>query len=332
MITNRIRRFVYFAAVMLALHRYAPESIGQSVTINFDDAADGTVVNNRYAGVTFSNPMGGNIFARNASGFAPSPPNVVSVVGSGGAAFDALMGAVDATFWTPQSTVSIDVKPVGPAADNLGQPLNRPFLEAYSGNQWLGTVRYAGLLPTGCCFAVGALETLTFTSTTANITRVRFSSQVTQSSIRTFGLFDNLKFAPLAFEVAPLKVFWSPSREDNFSTATEAGEAAAVGAGYRFIRTEGSVLKNMYPGTVPLNVYWSWARGDNFTTATAQGEKDALGAGYIFIRTEGYVFSSPQPGTVPLKSFWSWARGDNFTTATAQGEADALAAGYSFVR
>jgi hypothetical protein len=193
-------------------------------------------------------------------------------------------------------------------------------------------VLYAGPLPTGCCFAVGPAETLTFTSTSANITRVRFSSQQNQSTNRTFGLFDNLKFASVNYDVSPLKLFWDSVRADNFSTATSAGEADALAAGYRFVRTEASVLKSMYPGSVPLKVFWSWGRGDNFTTGTAQGEADALAAGYTFVRTEGYVFSSQQPGTVPLKSFWSWTRGDNFTTATAQGEADALAAGYTFLR
>jgi len=282
--------------------------------------------------VTFSNAIGGNIFARNTSGFAPSSPNVVSVVGTGGAAFDTASGAIDVYFATPQLSVSIDARPVGPAADNLAPLRNRPFLEAYSGSTVLGSVLYAGPLPTGCCFAVGATETLTYTSSTANITKVRFSSQQNQSPARTFGLFDNLKFCSTAYEVAPLKLFWSSWRADNFSTATLAGEADALGAYYVFVRTEGSVLKYMYPGTVPLKVYWSGARTDNFTTASPQGEADALAAGYSFIRVEGYIFSSPKKGTVPLKSFWNSANGDNLTTATALGEAEALASGYSFVR
>src|SRR4051812_13074226 len=80
--------------------------------INFDDAADGAAINTRYAGVTFTNPISGNIFARNGAGFAPSPANVVSVFGTGFPIFDARFGAVDARLATPVGSVSIDARPV----------------------------------------------------------------------------------------------------------------------------------------------------------------------------------------------------------------------------
>lgn len=171
--------------------------------INFDIAAchgpggvcgvsDGTVINTMYAGVTFSNPLGGDVYARDGSGFAPSSPNVVSIFASGVPAYDAFSGAVDATFSTPQSVVSIDARPVGPI-EFLGSLLNRPFLEAYSGSTFLGRILYSGPLPTGCCAEVGPAETLTLTFD--NITRVRFSSQQSQSSTHTYGLFDNLSYA-----------------------------------------------------------------------------------------------------------------------------------------
>jgi len=50
--------------------------------INFDGLADGTQINTFYPGVTFTNPIGGNIFARNIGSVAPSPSNMVSVFGA----------------------------------------------------------------------------------------------------------------------------------------------------------------------------------------------------------------------------------------------------------
>lgn len=47
------------ALVALCLVVPAPAAV-----INFDDVADGTVINTHYAGVTFTNPIGGNIYAR----------------------------------------------------------------------------------------------------------------------------------------------------------------------------------------------------------------------------------------------------------------------------
>lgn len=173
----------------------AQNARAQANLINFDDVPDGTVVDTVYAarGVTFTNPVGGSVYARDGSGFAPSPPNVVSIFQTGLPDFYAFFGAVDATFSTPQLTVSIDARPVS-TFEPLGTPFNRPFLEAYSGATFLGRVLYQGALPTGVR-EVGPTETLTFTSTTANITRVRFSVQQSQPGPRITGLFDNLSFS-----------------------------------------------------------------------------------------------------------------------------------------
>ena len=167
-----------------------------AITINFDDVADGTVINSQYAGVTFSNPLGGDVFAQAvpASG-SISAPNAVSVLNGGiDYFFNGTFGAVDATFATAQSTVSIDVRAVGPI-EFLGALQNRPFLEAYdSTSAFLGRVLFAGALPTGCCFEFTPVETLTFSSASDNIARVRFSSQTSQPGASVFGLFDNLTF------------------------------------------------------------------------------------------------------------------------------------------
>src|SRR5882672_1404146 len=149
---------LFLLVALISFGSCPPEaSAGQ---INFDDAADGTIVNARYPGVTFSNPLSAtsNIFARSGSGFAPSSPNVVSVFGS------------------PVASVSIDARPVAPI-EFLTPLTRRPFLQAFdaAGNLFT-TVYYAGALPTTVS-GVGPTETLAFTSTGNNIARVRFSSQ-----------------------------------------------------------------------------------------------------------------------------------------------------------
>jgi hypothetical protein len=164
--------------------------------LSFDDALDGTMIDTRYAGVTFANPIGGDIYARYGSGFAPSPSNVVSVFASGLPYFDAYYGAVDAHLATPVSVVKIDVRPVAPF-EFLGSLTKRPFLQAFDiNNNLLGTVYYAGALPTGSG-EVGPTETLTLTSPANNIAVARFSSQnrdTPPAAPPTYGLFDNFRF------------------------------------------------------------------------------------------------------------------------------------------
>ncbi len=175
---------------------FANVSVSRNV-INFDDVANGTKVNAYYSGVTFTNPIGGNVFAKTGLGFAPSPTNLVSITNGGNTFpfFDAFFGAIDASFTTPMRTVSIDVRPVSQVADHLDPTTNRPFFQAFdSSGNLLTTVYYAGALPQGCCNEVGATETLGFTSPSGNIARVRFSCQYRANSVRTYGAFDNLRY------------------------------------------------------------------------------------------------------------------------------------------
>src|SRR5574339_98716 len=89
--------------------------------------------------------------------------------------------------------------------------------------------------------------------------------------------------------MATLKLFYSHTRQDNFTTATAEGKRDACNAGYTEVRGEGVVDNIQLDGTVPLKLFYSHARQDNFTTATAEGERDALNAGYRFVRIEGYL-------------------------------------------
>src|SRR5438105_2889210 len=166
-----------------------------TTTINFDAPANGTVIDMYYSGVTFTNPIGGDIYARDGGGFAPSSPNVVSVFSTTASAypfFDAQNGAVDAKFAVALHGVSVDVRPVSPL-EYLGSLTSRPYLQAFdAAGNLLGTVYYAGPLPTNCCFSVGAIEKLRFVSPTANIARARLSSQQ-PNPYHTYALFDNLR-------------------------------------------------------------------------------------------------------------------------------------------
>lgn len=159
--------------------------------ITFDGLADGTVINTYYAGLTFSNPLGGDIYARSTSG-AESASNVVSVFATGIPSYSAYYGAVDVTFSTLQSSVSIDASPML-LPEGLGTVANRPYLEAYdASNNFLGRVLYAGTLPG--VGGTGPYETLTFTSGSANIAKMRFSVQQSQGGPNVYGFFDNLTY------------------------------------------------------------------------------------------------------------------------------------------
>jgi lysophospholipase L1-like esterase len=148
------------------------------------------------------------------------------------------------------------------------------------------------------------------------------------------GTFDNKTScgAAGAESSAPLKLFWSDKRKDNFITANAQAFSDAIAAGYNLVRTEGRLLTTKCPGTIPLKNYWHKERGDNMATATGAGEGAAKGAGYSFVRVEGFVYQKQAPKTIPLKLYWNENRGDNMTVSSAEAEGAAKDAGYKFVR
>lgn len=176
-----------------------------AVLINFDDVTNGTVINSNYAalGVTFNNPLGvsadnpdsPNIFAR-ASSTNASPGNVVSVFGTGVPAFDARYGAVEAVFSSGQRQVSIDAA-ILRLPEGLGTPVNSPKLEIYDLSNVLITAILWDftLIPQPAAGGITAFETLSYTSGTDNIGKVRFFSGQPQNSPSNFGFFDNLSFS-----------------------------------------------------------------------------------------------------------------------------------------
>src|SRR5262245_57004588 len=156
-----------------------------AVTIDFDTdtngaaIANGTAIDSLYSslGVTFVNPLGNaRIFARN-SFFNDSSPNVVSVFETGSPAFDARWGAVQANFATGQTSVSIDAA-ILRLPEGRGTPTNEPRLEIFdTSGAFLTAVEWNFALnaqPDAGGFA--GWQTLAYTSTTANIGRVRLLS------------------------------------------------------------------------------------------------------------------------------------------------------------
>ena len=136
-----------------------------------------------------------------------------------------------------------------------------------------------------------------------------------------------------AVDLSPLKSFWCEERTDFFSTATEAGQGAAVSAfGCTFTRLEGYVFPIEQPGTVALDLYWSDDRQDNATIASEATKAELLEAGYRKTASEGFIYSTEQPGTVPLKLYFNKEMNEYYSTTPQTGEKAAVDAGFEFVR
>lgn len=191
-----------------------------ATSINFDNilpSPNGSVINLAYLsdGVTFNNPLGvspdnqdsPNIFARKWLTNA-SPENVVSVFGMGFAAFDVRWGAVEAVFTAPQRKVSIDAA-IQRFPGELGMPTNSPYMEVYdASNTVLAVVQWNfGLIPQPWPDGITPFETLSFTSGSANIAKIRLASGQPSNTTSNYGLFDNLYFSPAVPEPSTYATF-----------------------------------------------------------------------------------------------------------------------------
>ena len=174
----------------------------RTVVIQFDNVADGTVIDSAYAssGVQFASlttqpPSRGSVFARRLqSTSAASGVNVMSISTDPawlGPFFDARSGAIEVTFDQLQSSVSVMALPlVMPEA--LGSTDNRPFMEAFSTDgTYLGRARTQ--LKEGDPGFNLVWQPLVFVSPTRNIKKVRLSSQA-HGSPWVYTVFDNLTF------------------------------------------------------------------------------------------------------------------------------------------
>lgn len=179
-----------------------PPNLTKTIVIQFDDVADGTVVDHVYAssGVNFASlttqpPSTGHVYARRMQlATGASGMNVMSLSthpGWGGAFFDARNGAIEATFDQLQSSVSVMALPMI-FIEALGSDDNRPFMEAFDTNgTYLGRAR-TRLSPDDKGFDM-VWQPLAFVSTSANIKKVRLSSQA-HGSRWVYTVFDNLTF------------------------------------------------------------------------------------------------------------------------------------------
>lgn len=190
----------WMSSLVLGVANIILVSTAQATLIDFDNVADGTVINSVYAaqGVTFNNPLGNaDIYARSSS-INASAPNVVSVFATGVPAFDARFGAIEAVFAAAEGKVSIDAA-ILRAPEGLGAPINFPKLEIYdTSNNLIAVVNWDfSVTPQPPAGGASAFQTLQYTSNVNNIGKVRFLSGQPGGSPSNFGLFDNLVFEAL---------------------------------------------------------------------------------------------------------------------------------------
>lgn len=174
----------------------------RTVVIQFDNVADGTVIDHAYAssGVNFASlttqpPSTGSVYARRLqSTSAASGVNVMSLstdLAWLGPFFDARNGAIEVTFDQLQSSVSVMALPLT-MPEGLGSTDNRPFLEAFSTDgTYLGRARTQ--LKLGDAGFIMVWQPIAFVSPTRNIKKVRLSSQA-HGSPWVYTVFDNLTF------------------------------------------------------------------------------------------------------------------------------------------
>ena len=83
-----------------------------------------------------------------------------------------------------------------------------------------------------------------------------------------------------------LRLYWSPSRNDNFTTIQ-----AQAPEGYEFVREEGEIYADLPKDRsfTRLRHWWDEKREDNFLSGTLAGDRDARAAGYLYVRTVGFA-------------------------------------------
>jgi hypothetical protein len=125
-----------------------------------------------------------------------------------------------------------------------------------------------------------------------------------------------------------LKTYYSPSRNDHYTTATSFN----LVPDYAYVTSPGKVASTAFQptGAKPLWNWWSPARGDNFLTSDPAWQPGTTHFDYVLVRHEGYVFDQIVTGSplVGLYTYWSPSREDNFVTRTV----GSYAPDYWFVR
>jgi hypothetical protein len=191
---------------------------GVVTEIDFDTVASGTVVNNKYGGVTLNavpllnqSPAAkfGSVYASDRYGVsgADTPVNVVTInrppqlVG-----FDETGGGIQVTFASPQLYVSIDAHPIVTGGDPRNPNTNRPYMMVFGvPNKLIPPARLPPVQIATVSLPARSMnpnhfetwQTLDFVSTSAtpNIGSVIFSSSNSGYGASVYALFDRLRFA-----------------------------------------------------------------------------------------------------------------------------------------
>lgn len=192
-----MRKILVATALCLTLALLAVGGARADSFINFDDVANGTVINTHYAGVTFTcNVAGGgcpdatgNVYA----GFnndALSPTNVLTSIFvpsavEQGAQTDTTSGAIIVAFSTPQSAVSIEAFAFL-SAEVFGTP-GYAYMQVYNSS-------LTAISPyiTDTAVSGGAWSPLSFSSAAGNISYLLLGDVSNNNSAT---LWDNLCFS-----------------------------------------------------------------------------------------------------------------------------------------
>lgn len=255
----------------------------QAAVINFDNFLPGTVLTNAIPGLTFREPRSNGTLPITVVDLG-NGNKVLSL--NGNVAFSAAEGAVDVLFSVPQRSVSIDA-----AAFRehyyYGVPLNRPFLEAYdAAGALIAKKLYQGPLPSGGAFM--PFETLSIVSSSANIARIRFSSQASQGGSVIDGVFDNLAYS---LSTTPNALWAEDFGRHNFKRWVQSTQGTGIDA----LVTGGELVFDVNPSIQGADVWNRWdlacaltgdfdLRVDYRMKGTQSGVRAALaawGAGHV---------------------------------------------------
>ncbi|XP_062522474.1 uncharacterized protein LOC134197211 isoform X2 [Corticium candelabrum] len=128
-----------------------------------------------------------------------------------------------------------------------------------------------------------------------------------------------------ASTIAPLNLYYSKTRQDNFLTTTQCAECENL---YEFVRIEGYVYTSPFPQSIPLSTYYNGQLQDNVLSPTSPGQ------GYGFVRIEGYAFPlniSLQGNVTKLSTYYNAGIHDHLSVSSLEGVEYARDHGYTLI-
>lgn len=252
------------------------EGTASAGNINFDNVANGTVIDGQYASqqVTFSALPGrlyandGHVYAR-ADGYARSSPNSIGLSTNPFALVNDAEGYIDVHFNQLQGSVSVDVAAIVVSELSTTGTLP-PYMMAYGArdpvtgkNPLLASIYYPSSMLIGLSTGTpGQWQTLTITRPTNDIQFVILSSpNVYPQSPNAYGEFDNLRFSAVESDLA-ISALSAPSSATRGSVVQVSDTTVNLGTG----QSPPSVTK----------LYWSAT--PSFTSAAVQLDSHAIAA------------------------------------------------------